>query len=68
MCRSALDIYFDDTFTSDGINGDYVLDIDMLNILMKEVDFESVRAQLFTGVCPSAYDGIQAKYTFFILS
>ena len=34
--------------------------------IMKNTNFEELRQKPFTGVCPSAYDGMESTYTFYI--
>ncbi|RJQ14613.1 hypothetical protein C4553_00890 [Candidatus Parcubacteria bacterium] len=41
-------------------------DLNELSNLIKGTDFRAVKSKRFFGVCPSAYDGFEYIYTFFL--
>ena len=41
-------------------------DITVLNLLTQKTDFGKIKSKKFDSVCPSAYDGAEKTYTFYI--
>jgi|GEM_PF-2315228 len=65
-CRSVLDIYSDGAFAYDGDRYEHVLDVRRLETLIENADFEGIKQKPFVGTCPSAYDGSQVIYHFYL--
>lgn len=72
ICNREVIIYHDSTYEVKYGNGDHTEGsfsaerVNTLRGLIATADFELMRAVPFTDVCPTAYDGIEIIYTFYI--
>ena len=67
LCRSERNITMEGSFTVQGeLTGSLTSEeLSSLKQLISQTDFDKVRSVPFTDICPAAYDGLQAKYTFY---
>lgn len=72
VCRYEVSIADDGTYTTlrqDGAQTSGVLDAELLARLKNEIvkaDFQAIMSVPFTEMCPTAYDGQEIIYTFFV--